>query len=63
MVYDETMNTDMLFLAAYVVGIFAIVIGGTWAISGLFKLVDRAHPLAWIPLAGLLVTAPITLGL
>lgn len=54
---------DMIYLAAYVAGIFAPVIGGTWAIVGLFKLADRAHPLAWIPLAGLLITAPLTIGL
>ena len=57
------MNTDLLLIAAYLLGLLALILGGTMLICWLFRLVDRAHRLAWIPLVGLLLTGPVTLGL
>lgn len=52
------MNLDTLFLALYFVGIIAVILGGSWALGLLFRQAHKAHRLAWVPLAGLLISLP-----
>jgi hypothetical protein len=54
---------DIILIGLVVLG---LCLFGWLVVSAIFRMValaDKAHPLAWIPLMGLLATASFTIGL